>query len=294
MAHATAVKRTVRRRRRRRPVAGGWRRWPAVRRALAAFRRLRKPCRRALRLWLVAPLAVRFAVGTLVILAAWAAVNWMYHVIRKPTELYFPVSGALSKAPPETWRRYGRLFVRHSTTVITPELLAALAQVEGAGNPVARTYWRWRLTWNPLEVYRPASSAVGMYQITDATFEEAKRYCIHDHVSVEAGRWNDLHGCWFNGLYTRVVPTHAVELTAAMLDRGVARTLERQRITAGTLAQKQDLAAVIHLCGAGAGEAFARRGFRLTPGQRCGDHDVRRYLARVNALKRHFAGLAAG
>jgi len=130
--------------------------------------------------------------------------------------------------------------------------------------------------------------------VVDELIEEAKRYCIHDHLSVEAGRWNDLRGCWFNGLYTRVLPTHAVELTAAMLDRGVARTLERQRITAATLAQKQDLAAVIHLCGAGAGEAFARRGFRLTPGQRCGDHDVRRYLARVNALKRHFAGLAAG
>ena len=26
---------------------------------------------------------------------------------------------------------------------MTPELLAALAQVEGSGNPVARTYWRW-------------------------------------------------------------------------------------------------------------------------------------------------------
>jgi len=38
--------------------------------------------------------------------------------------------------------QYGPLFRRHSTVVITPELLAALAQVEGAGNPVARTYWR--------------------------------------------------------------------------------------------------------------------------------------------------------
>ena len=28
---------------------------------------------------------------------------------------------------------------------------------------------------------------------------------------------------------------------------------------------------------------------RLTPGQRCGDHDVRRYLGQVNALKRQFA-----
>ena len=55
--------------------------------------------------------------------------------------------------------------------------------LEGSGNPVARTYWWWRFSWNPFEVYRPASSAVGMFQITDGTFAEARRYCIHDHVS---------------------------------------------------------------------------------------------------------------
>ncbi|HSF05323.1 MAG TPA: lytic transglycosylase domain-containing protein [Methylomirabilota bacterium] len=231
--------------------------------------------------------------GVVTLVVVWSAVNWLYQVIRKPTELLFPVSGALAKAPPETWRQYGPLFRRHSTPVITPELLAALAQVEGAGNPVARTYWRWRLTWNPFEVYRPASSAVGMYQITDATFQEARRYCIRNHVVVEAGPWYDVRSCWFNGLYTRVVPGHAVELTAALLDRGVASTLERQRIGTVTLQQRQDLAALIHLCGAGPGDAYARRGFRLAPGQRCGDHDARGYLAQVNAMKRQFTRLAA-
>ncbi len=181
----------------------------------------------------------------------------------------------------------------HATAVITPELLAALAQVEGGGNPVARTYWRWRLTWNPFEWYQPASSAVGMYQITDATFREARRYCIHDHRVVEDGPWNDVRSCWFNRLYTRVLPSHAIELTAALLDRGVAGALGRHRLAAVTLQQQQDLAAVIHLCGAGAGEAYATRGFRLIARQRCGDHDVNDYLARVNTMKRQFARLAA-
>jgi hypothetical protein len=251
------------------------------------------PVRQVLGAILAAPLAVRILVGVVALVVVWSAVNWLYQVIRKPTELLFPVSGTLAKAPPETWRQYGPLFRRHSTSVITPELLAALAQVEGAGNPVARTYWRWRLTWNPFEIYRPASSAVGMYQITDATFQEARRYCIRNHVVVEAGSWYDVRSCWFNALYTRVVPGHAVELTAALLDRGVADTLQRQRIGAATLPQKQDLAAVIHLCGAGPGDAYARRGFRLTADQRCGDHDARGYLARVNAMKRQFARLAA-
>ena len=50
---------------------------------------------------------------------------------------------------------------------------------------------------------------------------------------------------------------------------------------------------MIHLCGAGAGDTYARRGFRLTAHQRCGDHDVGVYLARVNTMKRVFARLAA-
>ena len=279
-SQSRAVGTITARRTRRRPArrASGRRRWPLVRRVFLAL--------------LAAPLAIRVVVLTIAVLTLWSAVNWMYQVIRKPTELFFPVSGALFKPPAETWRQYGPLFREHATLVMTPELLAALAQVEGAGNPVARTYWRWRLTWNPLEVYQPASSAVGMYQITNPTFQEARRYCIHGHVVVEDGPWHDPRSCWFNSLYTRVVPSHAVEMTAALLDRTVARTLERHRIASAPLRQQQDLAAIIHLCGAGAGDAYARRGFRLTAGQRCGDHDPSQYLAQINALKRTFVRLA--
>ncbi|MFO7276072.1 MAG: transglycosylase SLT domain-containing protein [Pseudomonadota bacterium] len=223
----------------------------------------------------------------------WFAVNWIYQVIRKPTELFFPVSGVLNKTPAQTWRAYESLFRKHSTHVITPELLAALAQVEGSGNPVARTYWRVSLTPHPFEVYRPASSAVGMYQITDGTFEQARRYCVHDHVVVEDGPWNDPKSCWFNALYTRVLPSHAIEMTSAYLDVQVRRILQRHRITTATLEQKQDLAAVIHLCGAGAGDRFARRGLRFTGGERCGDHDARAYVERVRSMRRVFERLAS-
>ena len=99
---------------------------------------------------------------------------------------------------------YAPVFREHSTGVMTPELLAALAQVEGSGNPVVRTYWRWSFRLEPFEIYRPASSAVGMYQFTDGTFAEARRYCIHDHVVAEQGPWNDFDSCWFNSLYLRV------------------------------------------------------------------------------------------
>jgi hypothetical protein len=240
------------------------------------------------------PLWLQLGAGALAVVALWLAVNWVYQVARKPAELFFPMSGALYKTPEETWRQYEPLFRRHSTAVVTPELLAALAQVEGAGNPVARTYWRWRLTREPFEVYRPASSAVGMYQITDGTYREAKRYCIRDHVAIEDGPWHAWRSCWFNSLYLRVVPGHAVEMTSALLDRRIAEILERQRFPGATLQQKQDLAAVIHLCGAAAGDAYARRGFRAADKQRCGAHDLRRYLAQVNFMKRRFAQPPSG
>jgi hypothetical protein len=264
---------------------GHWLRIPAVRRLAASLRA-------ALRAWWAAPLPLRIVIGAVIIIVTFFAMNWLYQTIRKPTEMFFPVSSALNKTPHETWRQYGPLFQKHSTAVITPELLAALAQLEGGGNPVAQTYWRWQLARNPFRLYRPASSAVGMYQITDDTFQQGKRYCIHNHVVVRIGQWHDMKSCWFNSVYTRIVPGHAIELTAALLDAGVAETIQHHHIVRATLRQKQDLAAVIHLCGAKAGDAYVRRGFRLTVHQRCGDHDVTAYLVRVNTMTRHFARLA--
>ncbi|HEX6998548.1 MAG TPA: lytic transglycosylase domain-containing protein [Gammaproteobacteria bacterium] len=252
----------------------------------------RRAGRAVARLYRAAPPAVRgLAVAAACTLLA-LAVNWVYQVIRKPSELWFPVSGLLEKTPEETWVAYGHLFRRHSTAIMTPDLLAALAQVEGSGNPVARTYWRFSLTSRPFEVYRPASSGVGMYQITNGTFAEARRYCIHDHRVAEVGPWYAWRSCWFNALYTRVVPSHAVELTSAYLHRAVERTLARQRIGGASLEQQRRLAAVIHLCGAGAGARFAARGFAFAPAERCGAHDAARYVARVERLRERFRRLA--
>ena len=220
-------------------------------------------------------------------------VNGLYQVLRKPTELLFPVSTVLAKTPLETWRDYGPAFRRYATALVTPELLAALAQVEGGGNPLVRTYWRWSWAARPFDVYRPASSAVGMYQITDGTFAEARRYCIHQHALVHEGSWNDWHSCWFNALYLRVVPRDAVELTAAYLDLKVTAILTRRGGAPPSLLQQQHLAAVVHLCGAGRGALYAQRGFRFADGQRCGDHDPREYLRRVDAMRVVFAHLAA-
>jgi len=274
---------------RRKPArARGRRRLPAWVSQAARFCKKLRISPRARRVFLGAPVVVQAGVVIAFAVLVWFALNGIYQVVRKPSELFFPVSGTLNKRPAETWREYGPLFRSYSTEIMTAPLLAALAQVEASGNPVARTYWRWSLTPAPFDVYRPASSAVGMYQITDGTFREARRLCIRNHRVVEEGPWNDWDSCWFNWMYTRVIPSHAVQLTSAYLDRAVASVLERHAVRGATLARKQDLAALIHLCGAGAGDLYAKRGLRLSEGQRCGDHEARDYLARVNAQKRTF------
>jgi hypothetical protein len=236
---------------------------------------------------------LKIFMAAVIVLALSLTINWVYQVIRKPSELFFPVSGTLFKTPTATWRSYSPLFRQYATMAIAPEFLAALAQAEGAGNPVARTYWRWSWGTRPFDVYRPASSSVGMYQMTDGTFAEARNFCIRAHQVVPDGPWSAWHSCWFNSLYFRVLPSHAVELTSSYLDLHVADILARNRIAGASLQQKQHLAATIHLCGAGAADLYARRGFRFVEGQRCGEHDPRAYLARIDALKHEFSRLAA-
>jgi hypothetical protein len=177
------------------------------------------------------------------------------------------------------------LFRAYSTSTITPELLAALAQVESSGNPVDRTYWRWRWSFNPFAIYQPASSAVGLFQTTDPAYAEAARFCIRDNAVTESG-------CGF-GPYIRALPSHAVELASVYLDRHVAAVLSLAGDVKPNPQQKQDLAAFIHLCGAGPATRYARRHFQMISGERCGDHLVAAYVSRVDAMKRQFQRLAA-
>lgn len=230
-----------------------------------------------------APAAVRIILILALLPPAFTTANLVYQVVRKPTEVFFPLSSLLDKMPAETWRQYGSLFRKYSTAAIAPELLAALAQAESAGNPVAQTYWRWRLTWRPFAIYQPASSAVGLYQMTDGAFADARPFCIQRHVVVA-------QGCWLTGLYTRILPSHAVELAAIYLDRNVTAVLGKRPATAQ---QMMDIAIIIHLCGAGPALTFVRHGFHLDAGEHCGDHETAAYLARMNAMARDFRRLAA-
>jgi hypothetical protein len=226
--------------------------------------------------------------------AAVALVCVAYQLAHKPTELLTAVVPPAPKPPDQTWAEYGPLFEAHATAIVPAELLAALAQAESGGDPLASPPWRFRWSANPLELYGPASSAVGLLQITDGTLADASMLCVHDHEVARSGAWHDLRSCWMNGLYARVVPGHSIEMTAAWLDASVRDIVTDQRIGRMTRERERQLATVVHLCGRTRGAEHARRGFWFIPGERCGEHDVAGYVARVDSLERTFERIARG
>src|ERR1700744_6650025 len=95
----------------RRGVAG----WPSQ--AARFCKRLRVPARvsrRAWRIFLGAPGFLQACTAIALAALVWFALDGIYQVVRKPSELFFPVSGTLNKTPAETWREYGPLFRSYS------------------------------------------------------------------------------------------------------------------------------------------------------------------------------------
>jgi hypothetical protein len=226
--------------------------------------------------------AVALALGT---------VGWQ--VAHKPTELLAAVVPSAPKTPAETWETYRAHFEAHATAIVRPELLAALAQVESGGDPLASPPWRLRWRANPLDLYGPASSAVGLLQMTDGNLAEARQLCVHGHEVARAGAWHDPRACWLNGLYARVVAGDAIEMTSAYLDASVRELATARGVRRLTPERERRLAAVVHLCGRARGAEVARRGFWILPGERCGEHDLAEYVARVERLTRTFERLRA-
>jgi hypothetical protein len=204
--------------------------------------------------------------------------NFAAQLAFKPTELYRFAGIGSSKSVRGTWIAYETEFKRHATDVMTPDFLAGLAYTESSGNPSAQPPWVWRLTLVPWRLYAPASSAVGLMQITDGNLQQAGRYCIKDGRPATSG-------CLLTSLYSRLSPSDSIEMTSAYLHVQVARVAPKKT----TLRRRQELAAVMHLCGPDKGPAFVRAGFDSERMGVCGRQAVRPYVRRVMRLREEFA-----
>ncbi len=214
--------------------------------------------------------------------------NLAYQVIHKPSEIIGVIDHKFHKSPVETWQAYGETFKEKSTTIMTADLLAALAQAESNGNPIIRTYWKWKLTTNLKQIYAPASSSVGMFQITRGTFDEAKQFCIKDKEVYRQVPGSSNGPCSNNFAYNRLIPSHAIEMTSSRLHFFAQQILMHRPRQKATLRDRQSLATIIHLCGVAKGETFARVHFNAHRLGHCGDHDPAAYLRRIKTLQVRF------
>jgi hypothetical protein len=223
--------------------------------------------------------------------AAFLMCNFLYQVIKKPSELWTLFALGASKHISETWKAYEHLFKAHSTAIMTPEFLCALAQVESSGNPFITPKWRLDWTGGITHIYAPLSSAVGLMQYTDGTFEEAKTFCVRRHKVVKTGPWYELESCWFNAFYNRISPSHSIEMTSARLHYHVEKIIRQNAKSDISLWNKQKLAAVIHLCGLENGKKVAEHDFNLRAVSSCGDHSPLFYCSRIQTIMNRLKSL---
>ena len=210
-------------------------------------------------------------------------INWGYQVFQKPSELIALFNSGNFKSAKNTWEVYEDDFSENETSLITKYYLAALSQVESAGNALATPKWRWRWTTDIRRIYAPASSSVGLFQYTRPTLVDAKRFCIHWGKSKQIGPWYQIDSCWFNDLYTRLSASDSIEMTSARLDFYVRQLTEKTSIP-----NDQNLASIIHLCGLQKGKRFVRDGFKFRSFKMCGSHNAERYIHRVQQFKLKF------
>lgn len=206
--------------------------------------------------------------------------NFLWQIYQKPAEVVALLGWSKDKSHVSTWNNYAGFFNQHSTRLMTPQFLAALAQIESSGNPLATPQWKFRLTDRLSRVFSPQSSSVGLYQFTSGTFDKAKKYCIKNG---EAQSVN----CWFNSVYTRVFPSHSIEVASAYLDTEVRRLMKKHKKRLN-LNMAQNLAGVIHLCGINKAEKYFQSGFNTNKIGECGTHNPRLYLKRLRQSRRAF------
>jgi len=201
--------------------------------------------------------------------------NGFYQVWQKPAEVFSLVGLGQAKTPYQTWVTYKDQFHAYETPTISAELLASLAHIESNGNPLATPGWTFRLSSNWDQVFAPATSAVGLFQFTNGTFEMAKQWCDQSPQCPSS---------WF---YSRLWPEHSIRLAANYLNRSLREVLPLSNMELPEQV-KQQVVGIIHLCGKGKGLKFVRSGFSLDTVGYCGAHNARSYVNQLHSLNRQF------
>ena len=113
---------------------------------------------------------IRVVGWTLILVGSFFALNFLVQIGGKPAEALGMLGLGKSRSLAETWHDYSRDFRRHATEIASPTFLAAMAQVESSGNPLATPKWRFRWSGSAWRWFSPESTSVGLFQLTDDAF----------------------------------------------------------------------------------------------------------------------------
>jgi hypothetical protein len=194
-----------------------------------------------------------------------------YHIYHHPSLVFLPLSSSFYKTPTETWDSYGELFESYSSDKLAPEFLAALAQTESMGNPLALTYWSLSASLNPFHWFRPASTATGILQVTSPTWKEMKNFCLQDMKLIKHAQTGVCRGNLFR---FRIFASHSVHLVSAWFHD----FLEDKRL--GDRDTRKVLS-VLHLCGKTKAKKFLRNSLNFKAIGRCGSHKPSLYFSKL-------------
>ncbi len=213
--------------------------------------------------------------------------NIGWQLYRKPTELLRPAIGFFHKSPIETWRDYQDEFQKYSGKYFRPSFLAALAQIESNGNPLAQSYWDWRFSTNWRRIFAPASSAVGIYQITNSTFLDAKRFCKKSGKLFYDATHLKLKHCKENRYASRLSAEDSIRMVSSRMEYYLNKLLRGRKLS---LQQSERVASVLHLCGVYKAKRFVKAGLSYRAIGKCGSHNPRYYYKKIQKQQRKIAG----
>jgi hypothetical protein len=229
---------------------------------------------------------IQFISALIILLTLLFGINFIFQIYKKPIELISIITQTRAKTLTQTWKDYGEFFTNSSTDIISPAFLAALAQKESSGNPLASP--RWKLNFKrPIDrIYSPPTTAFGLMQMTNPNFYDSSRLCYKAKNKRNSKSFDD---CGRINMSTRIFPAHSIYLTARNLTYQVKKILKRRkRKKKATRDQIESLASITHLCGMGKGKRLLRSNFNVRKIGRCGSHSPINYVRDIKKLKKKF------
>ncbi|MCH2535573.1 MAG: lytic transglycosylase domain-containing protein [Bdellovibrionales bacterium] len=205
-------------------------------------------------------------------------------IIQKPAHLLGFMSSYFYKTPYETWQSYHQDFKQYETITTSSYVLAAIAQVESSGNPIATPHWEWNLKNKWHSLYAPVSSSVGLYQFTTPTFERAGTLCVHKgEIYDKVEPYQILHPCWWSRFGVRLSASSSIRAASAYLHKEVGELLRRFNMEHLGVKSRARLAMVVHLCGKYKAALLLKKRSLASLGY-CGSHNVAQYIKKAERL----------